>query len=104
MSRTNAALFHLTNSNGQRIRLSTGSAAITLNNSRDEAQVSNGAFIADEPLAVLEHALQHAPDAEDLLLVPLTRARGGLGVEQQEPPRLPEVRSDVEVMSALQKS
>ena len=61
----------------------------------DEGDVRDGQLAADEPApgGLREHAVEHAEDAQDLLLVPLDRARHLLGVEADEPERLAEVRA-----------
>ena len=61
----------------------------------DEGDVRDGQPAADEPApgGLREHAVEHAEDAQDLLLVPLDRARHLFGVEADEPERLAEVRA-----------
>lgn len=61
------------------------------NNLRDEAEVRDRQFAADEPFLLREHALEDAEHAQDLLLVPLDRARDLLRVEELEPRDLAEV-------------
>lgn len=63
------------------------------NDSRDEAEVGDGALAVDEPLLLGEHALEDAKDAQDLLLVPLNSARDFLRVLAEEPEGLAKVRS-----------
>ena len=59
---------------------------------RHEAQVCNGAFVADEPLSLREDPVEHAEDAQYLLLVPLNGARDVFAVVSQEVCRLSVIR------------
>ena len=50
-----------------------------------------------------ERLLEHAEDAQDLVLVALDRAQELLAREEQEPPRLAEVRAAVYTIGSAQR-
>ena len=59
--------------------------------SRDKAYIRDTQPATNEIAVGGEDVLQHTQYAENLLLVPLDRARNLLGVEEREPARLAEV-------------
>lgn len=59
--------------------------------SRDEAYIRNAQPATNEITIGGKDVLQHTQYAENLLLVPLDRARNLLGVEEREPTCLTEV-------------
>ena len=60
---------------------------------RDETEVGDAALVAYEPFLRREHALEHAEDTQDLLLVAFNGTRNLLGRKEHEPARLAEVRA-----------